>query len=71
VYQVQSNGTVSSTEIKVMDNNDGRFYVAQQGLQPGDKIVVEGVASLREGAPIKPREVNPDSIYQLSMNSEQ
>jgi membrane fusion protein (multidrug efflux system) len=47
-----------------MDNNDGRFYVVQQGLKPGDKIVVEGVGSLRENAPIKPREVKPDSLYQ-------
>jgi hypothetical protein len=26
-------------------------------------IVVEGVASLREGAPVKPRQINADSIY--------
>lgn len=63
VYVVDSTGAVSSVEIEIMENNDGQFYVVQEGLRQGDKIVVEGVATLREGAPIKPEEVNADSVY--------
>jgi membrane fusion protein (multidrug efflux system) len=66
VYLVQKDQTVKSAEIKILDLDDGRFYVAQEGLKPGDKIVLEGVASLREEAPIKPREVSPDSVYRAS-----
>jgi len=64
VYVVESTGTVRGAEIKVLDANNGQFYVVQQGLNPGDKIVVEGVASLKDGAPIKPRPINNDSLYQ-------
>ncbi len=64
VYVVESTGTVRSAEIRVLDANNGQYYVVQQGLNPGDKIVVEGVASLKDGAPIKPRLINSDSVYQ-------
>ena len=63
VYVLESTGTVRSAEIKVLDNNNGQFYVVQSGLHPGEKIVLEGVASLKEGTAIKPREVNTDSVY--------
>ncbi|MFC5410361.1 efflux RND transporter periplasmic adaptor subunit [Larkinella bovis] len=63
VYLVESNGTVQSSAISVMQNNDGRFFIVQQGLRPGQQIVLEGVATLREGASIKPRAVNSDSVY--------
>jgi cobyrinic acid a,c-diamide synthase len=37
--------------------------VVQEGLQKGDKIIVEGVAGLRDGMSIKPREINSDSLF--------
>ena len=67
VYIVESTGTVRSGEIKVLDNNNGQLFVVTSGLQPGEKIVLEGVASLKEGAVIKPRQVNTDSVYQQSL----
>jgi membrane fusion protein (multidrug efflux system) len=67
VYIVESTGTVRSAEIKVMESSNGQFFVVQQGVRPGEKIVLEGVATLREGAPIKPREVNTDSVYQQGL----
>lgn len=63
VYLVSDSATVNSVEIKVLDNNDGQNYVVQAGLRPGAKIVLEGVATLREGAAIKPRVVSADSVY--------
>jgi len=64
VYVVESTGTVRSAEIRVMESGNGQYFVVEQGLNPGDRIVLEGVASLREGAPIQPRMVNTDSLYQ-------
>ena len=32
----------------------GHDWVVDSGLSPGDKVVVEGVAKLRPGAPVKP-----------------
>ena len=63
VYLVSDSGTVKSREIKTRESSNGQFFVVQEGLRPGDKIVLEGVASLREDARIKPREVNSDSLY--------
>lgn len=68
VYLVSDSGTVKSAEIKVMENNNGQDYVVEEGLHPGDKIVLEGVATLNEGATIKPKEVNADSVYQQEKN---
>lgn len=57
VYKVTNDNTVTSAEIKTLENTGGQFYVVQDGLKSGDKIVLEGVAGLREGAPIVPKEV--------------
>ena len=64
VYIAESTGTVRSSEIKVMDSGNGQYFVVTEGVKPGEKVVLEGVASLKEGAPIKPVEVNADSVYQ-------
>jgi membrane fusion protein (multidrug efflux system) len=66
-YVLESTGTVRSAEITVLENNNGQFYVVQEGLHPGDKIVLEGVATLKDGIKIRPREVNTDSVYQQGM----
>lgn len=64
VYIAESTGNVRSAEVGVMENNNGLYFIVQRGLQPGDKIVLEGVAALKEGAAIKPAPVNADSVYQ-------
>lgn len=64
VYVLESTGTVRSTEISIMENNDGSNYVVQSGLHEGEKIIIEGVATLKNGTTIKPRMVSADSIYQ-------
>jgi membrane fusion protein, multidrug efflux system len=64
VFVVESTGTVKSTEIRVRENSKGQYFVVEQGLKPGDRIVLEGVAALKEGTPIKPRIINTDSAYQ-------
>ncbi len=64
LYLVSDSGTVKSSQIEILSNSGGQYFVVTKGLKPGDKIVVEGVATLREGAQIKPREINADSMYQ-------
>ena len=67
IYVVESTGTVRSVEIQVMENSNGQYFVVQQGVRSGDKVVIEGVAALKDGSPIKPRQVNTDSVYQKIM----
>ena len=64
VYIVSQDSVITSKEIKVSEDADGQFFVVSEGLKPGDKIVIEGVATLREDLAIKPVEVNADSVYQ-------
>jgi len=63
VYVVE-NGAVRSVEIGIIVSSNGQYFVVTSGLNPGDQIVVEGVATLREGVQIKPRPLNADSLYQ-------
>ncbi len=63
VYVVESTGTVRSAEITVLDSGNGQYFVVESGLQPGEKIVLEGVATLRDGIRINPTTINADSLY--------
>ncbi len=63
VYLVDKAGKVKSVEIKTRQNSGGQYFVVEEGLASGDRIVLEGVASLREGAAIKAREVSADSVF--------
>jgi membrane fusion protein (multidrug efflux system) len=45
----------------VPETRIAHFYLVQSGLQPGERIVYEGVQNLRDGMKIKPREVEMGS----------
>lgn len=62
-YVVGDSGRVHSVAITGDPTNDGDFYVVRSGLEPGDRVVVEGLVSLKNGQAIKPREVRADSLY--------
>ena len=63
VFVLDSSGTVRSTEINVMTGDNGQYYVVNKGLRPGDRILLEGVSTLRDGTAIKPKMANTDSVY--------
>lgn len=64
VYIVGDSNKVKSVEVKVMTTSNGQYFVVTDGLQPNDKIVLDGVSALREGLAIKPKTINTDSLYQ-------
>lgn len=56
VYVVNDSNIVHSAPIQVSDINDGQTYIVTGGLEPGQKIVIEGVGvSVKEGMEIKPK----------------
>ncbi|TCC99051.1 efflux RND transporter periplasmic adaptor subunit [Pedobacter psychroterrae] len=63
VYVVDSKGIIKNTEVEIMELAKGNFYVVTKGLKAGDKIVLEGFQSLKDGMEIKPDEKNADSVY--------
>ncbi len=38
----------------VTDRTQGNYWVVTQGLAPGERIITQGTANLRDGAPVKP-----------------
>lgn len=54
VYTVGKDNKVKSTEITVLQQNDGKNYVVTSGLKAGDRIVVEGINKLKNEMEIHP-----------------
>lgn len=52
-----------NANITVLENTAGNYYVVTSGLNPGDEIVLEGVASLKEGTEIKAQNQKPETVY--------
>ena len=42
------------------------YYIVESGLEPGDRIVYEGIQSIRDGMTINPETVSMDSLIALS-----
>ena len=54
VYKVVD-GKATSAAITVDRISNGREYIVNSGLVPGDVIVAEGVGLMREGTPVQPK----------------
>jgi membrane fusion protein (multidrug efflux system) len=63
VYTLSDKDSTVNTGINVSENAIGKFYMVEDGLRPGDKLIIEGIGSLRPGMAIKPVPVNADSLY--------
>lgn len=69
VYKVGNDKKVISTEITVLPLTLGQLFVVESGLNSGDKIVMEGVNSLKDKRLIKQKYVNVDSVIQSLSNT--
>ncbi|MES2830140.1 MAG: efflux RND transporter periplasmic adaptor subunit [Bacteroidota bacterium] len=63
VYVLGDSSKVINTEVEVMAIPKGNFYVVTKGLKSGDKIVLEGFQSLKDGTKIKPEIKSSDSVF--------
>ena len=53
VYVLNDDSTVTSTEITIASIDNGKEYMVTSGLKAGDRIVTEGVNTLKYGMTIK------------------
>ena len=60
---VGKDGVTKNVNITVMENNAGNYYVVSSGLKAGDQIVLEGVASLKDGSQIKAHNQSAETVY--------
>ncbi|MDB5026256.1 MAG: rane fusion protein multidrug efflux system [Mucilaginibacter sp.] len=63
VYILDNQNKIKTTAIKVMDNTAGQFFVVQDGLHNGDKILLEDAGTLKDGTEVRPKEASADSVY--------
>jgi len=69
VYLVDSKSFVKSTPVEIFQLDDGKNYVVTSGLKAGDKIVAEGVGTLRDGMQIKG--ITPEQAAAKKASAEQ
>ena len=60
---VGKDGKTKNANITILENKAGNYYVVTSGLKAGDQIVLEGVASLKEGTEIKTQNQNSETVY--------
>jgi membrane fusion protein, multidrug efflux system len=63
VYALSEKDSVISVPVQLLENAIGDLYIVKSGLKTGDRIVIEGVGSLKPGMAIKSVPVNTDSLY--------
>jgi len=68
VYLVTDTSGVKINNVEIMELTKGNFYVVTQGLKNGDKIVLEGFSSLKDGDKIKPIAKPTDSVFAEAKN---
>ena len=47
-------GNRAVQRVVVADRTQGTYWVVTQGLAPGEKVITQGIANLKDGAPIRP-----------------
>lgn len=63
VVTVGTDKKTKNVNITVLENAAGNYYVVTSGLKAGDEIVLEGVASLKEGTEIKAQNQSTATVY--------
>ncbi|WP_430971815.1 efflux RND transporter periplasmic adaptor subunit [Sunxiuqinia rutila] len=71
VYVVGEDNKVVNTSVEVLAGNLKDYYVVTSGLKVGDQVVIEGITSLRNQTPIKPKLTELSSMNEsgLAANS--
>jgi membrane fusion protein (multidrug efflux system) len=56
-YKVDSANKVIAVAFDPVPSDDGQSFLVKKGLKPGDRIVIEGINSLKNGVTIIPKEI--------------
>jgi membrane fusion protein (multidrug efflux system) len=64
IYVVGKDSKVTALPIISSSSDNGQYFFVSEGLKAGDRVVIEGVSSLRDGTTIIPKETNAVSFYE-------
>lgn len=53
-------GDKAEAHAVVLGDRSGGDWIVEQGLKPGDKVIVDGLMTLRPGSPVKPQPYRPE-----------
>ncbi|MEZ5058692.1 MAG: efflux RND transporter periplasmic adaptor subunit [Saprospiraceae bacterium] len=62
LYVVEEENKVTSRVIKVDPDDSGKLFIVKEGLQSGEKIVLDGINALKDDTEIIPVETEPDHL---------
>ena len=63
IFKVSQDNKVTAVNINSIPTDNGKFFIVNDGLKAGDRIVTEGIISLKDGNTIVPKEISAESIY--------
>ena len=63
IYVVSSDNKVTAVNFKYIPSDDGKYFIVTGGLKAGDRVVMEGVSSLKDGNTIILKETDAASYY--------
>jgi membrane fusion protein (multidrug efflux system) len=63
IYTVNSDNKVIAVNFNSVPTDDGKFFIITSGLKSGDRIVTEGIVSLKDGNTIIPKDTSAVSYY--------
>ncbi|MDP4282275.1 MAG: efflux RND transporter periplasmic adaptor subunit [Bacteroidota bacterium] len=63
IYVLGPDNKVLAKSFTSIPSDDGKYFIVKDGLKAGDKIVVQGVVSIKDGDKIKPRDTSAVSFY--------
>jgi membrane fusion protein (multidrug efflux system) len=60
-YQVYVVGQDNVAQVRpvTMGEREGDLWLVEKGLEPGDRVIVEGLQRVRPGAPVTPKKTPP------------
>ena len=68
IYKVGPENKISAVSFSSVPSDDGKYFFVTGGLNAGDKVVIEGVNSLKDGIEIVPRDTNMLSLHRSINN---
>ncbi|MGD0754079.1 MAG: efflux RND transporter periplasmic adaptor subunit [Bacteroidales bacterium] len=63
IFTVGNDNKVKAVSITSTPSDDGHYFLIIEGLKPGDRVVIDGISSLKDGDTIVPKETDPESFY--------
>jgi membrane fusion protein, multidrug efflux system len=63
IFTLGNDNKVKAVPITSTPSDDGHYFLITDGLKPGDRVVIDGISSLKDGETIVPKDTDPETFY--------